>query len=197
MDIDDLASSVDIRQREVELSVEPTGATQGGVDRVGTIRRTDDDDLSSAVHAVHQREQGRNNRSMDLLLLAAADRRQTCSSRGSVSGSSILQRESLAGFTVDLVKEDDGRLARASLVEEQSELSFGFSNPFRQAVGTLAHEESWKQETAVSISATALRQATSAHRSCVLRYCNWQREHAPATSFRFREGRGTRHLAAA
>ena len=43
--------------------------------------------------------------------------------------------------TVDLVKEDDARLAIFGFLKEEAELALGFADPFGEAVGAFAHEE--------------------------------------------------------
>jgi hypothetical protein len=53
----------------------------------------------------------------------------------------ILFRRSDWGEAVDLVEENDRGLARACLVEQEPELTFSLTNPFRQAVGTFAHKK--------------------------------------------------------
>ncbi len=73
-------------QREEELAVEAAGAAQRRVDRVDAVRRADDDHLAAVVEPVHEREQRRHERAVDLVLLARAHRRQA----------------------VDLVEEDNG-----------------------------------------------------------------------------------------
>jgi hypothetical protein len=42
---------------------------------------------------------------------------------------------------VDLVEEYDGGLGGTSFVEEETELAFGFADPFGETVGAFAHEE--------------------------------------------------------
>ena len=47
----------------------------------------------------------------------------------------------LTQITVNLVEEDDGRPHLVGLIEEKSQLAFGFADPFRQTIGALAHEK--------------------------------------------------------
>ena len=61
--------SVKVRQREVELPVESARSPERGIDGVRTVRGADDDDLSTVVHAVHQREERRHDGGVDLVLL--------------------------------------------------------------------------------------------------------------------------------
>ena len=48
------------------LAVEATGPPQRGVDRIGPVRRANDDDGAARVEPVHQREQRRDDRRVDL-----------------------------------------------------------------------------------------------------------------------------------
>jgi hypothetical protein len=50
---EDLLPRLDIREREIELSIETTGTTKSGIDGVWSIRCPDDDDLTSTIHSIH------------------------------------------------------------------------------------------------------------------------------------------------
>lgn len=81
VDLQDLASGELVRQREEKLPIEPSRPSKGGVDSVRSVGRSNDDNLSSTVHAVHEGEQGRNDAGVDLILFAASYRSQTCENR--------------------------------------------------------------------------------------------------------------------
>ena len=117
MNVNDGPSCVLVRQREVKLSVEPTWSSQRRVDVVGTICGTNNNDLTTAVHAIHQGKQSRNNAGMDLLLLARPNR----------------------GQAINLVKEDDAWLCSPSLLKQQPKLLLGLANPLAQCIGAFAH----------------------------------------------------------
>ena len=107
------------RQREIELPIEPARPPQSGIDRVRPIGRTDHDDLATPVHAVHEREQRRHDRCVDLVLFGGADGREA----------------------VYFVEEDDRGLGVAGFFEEETELAFGLAYPFGEAVCAFAHEK--------------------------------------------------------
>lgn len=44
-------------------------------------------------------------------------------------------------LTINLIEEDDRRLTILGLFEKQPQLTFSFSNPFRQAIRSFPHEE--------------------------------------------------------
>lgn len=46
MDVEDLATTFEVGEREVELAVKATRTTEGGVDGVGSVGGADDDDLA-------------------------------------------------------------------------------------------------------------------------------------------------------
>jgi hypothetical protein len=43
--------------------------------------------------------------------------------------------------SIDLVEEDYGGLGGTGFVKEETELAFGFTDPFGETVGTFTHEE--------------------------------------------------------
>lgn len=47
------------------------------------------------------------------------------------------------GLTIDLVEEDDARLARLCLLEEETQLTLCLTDPLGKTIGSLAHEERW------------------------------------------------------
>jgi hypothetical protein len=47
--------------------------------------------------------------------------------------------------TVDFIKEDDTRLSVLGFLEKKSQLPFGFSHPFAEAVRSLSHEEGYER----------------------------------------------------
>ena len=75
------------------------------------------EESTPAVQPVHQRQQGGHDAAVDVVLAGGAHR----------------------GQTIDLVKENDGRLVALGLVEEQAQLLFRLSQPLAQHIGTLAH----------------------------------------------------------
>ena len=77
VDLENLSPGDFVWEREEEFPVEAARPAKGRVDGVRPVGRADNDDLATAVHAVHKCEQGRDDARMDLILLAAADRRET------------------------------------------------------------------------------------------------------------------------
>ena len=73
MNVDDRASSLLVWEREVKLSIKPTRPSECGVNGVWSVRSSYYNDLATAVHAVHEREQRGNNGGMNLLLFAGSD----------------------------------------------------------------------------------------------------------------------------
>ena len=106
-------------QAKQQLAIESPWATQGGVNRIDAICRADYHDASSAVQAIHESKQGRNDRVVDLILLGAPYGRQA----------------------VNLIKENDARLVAFCLVEKHAQRSLSLAHPFGQHIGALSHEE--------------------------------------------------------
>ena len=119
MNVQDCTPGFLVGKREVKLPVEATRASQSWVNRVRPIGGADDNDLTSAVHTIHQGKQGGHDGCVNLVLLARSDRRKT----------------------IDLVEEDDAGLVLPCLLEKQSKLLLGLTDPFAQRIGTLAHVE--------------------------------------------------------
>lgn len=49
----------------VDLAVEPAEPAQGGIDRVGSVRRRHDDNVGTRLHPVHERQELRNDSTFD------------------------------------------------------------------------------------------------------------------------------------
>ena len=49
VDVEDLATALEVRKREVKFAVESAWSTQGGVDGVRSVRRADHDDLAWTI----------------------------------------------------------------------------------------------------------------------------------------------------
>ena len=64
----DLHSSNLVGHADVNFSVETTGTTKSWVDSVGSVRRADDNDLTTALGAVHQSEELGDDSLLDLAL---------------------------------------------------------------------------------------------------------------------------------
>ena len=86
---------------------------------------------------------------MDLILLAASNGSETWEQKEEKvreerqRGGTSRSREFASDFrlTIDLVEEDDTRLASSSLLEQQPQLTLGLSDPLAQTIGSLPHEE--------------------------------------------------------
>jgi hypothetical protein len=82
-------------QRDLELTIEAAGAAERRVERIDSVGRSDEKDLAARVEAVHEGEERRDDGRVDVVLLGRAHGRQT----------------------VELIKEDDGRLQPRRLFE--------------------------------------------------------------------------------
>jgi hypothetical protein len=117
---------------------------------------------TSSVHAVHQRQKRRDDRSVDLFLFAAPYRREPCSK--SHQCQSLAQMGQIR--TINLVEEDDAWLACLSLLEQKSKLSLGLSDPFGQAISSFPHEEGFERSTSSqSVSSETQRALTPSFHS--------------------------------
>ena len=72
VDADDLAPPALVGHADDDLAVEPAGAAQRLVDRVGAVGRGDDDDVGAACKPVHQRQQLRDQALLRLAVDLAA-----------------------------------------------------------------------------------------------------------------------------
>ena len=165
MDVHNRPPCVGIRQGEHELAIEPPGAAEGGVDRVGAVSGADNDHLTARVETVHEGEEGGDDGGVDLVLLDASD----CGWGGG-SGSQVVlddfeeidgvrkrhenfigeqlclgdlgDRVALTwGEAIQFVEEDDGWLVPLGLLEQQPQLSLPLAHPLGQTVRPLAHEK--------------------------------------------------------
>lgn len=65
MDIHDFTSSFTVGYADFDFSVKATGSSQGWVECVSSVGGTDDNDVVSTLHTVHEREHLRNNTSFN------------------------------------------------------------------------------------------------------------------------------------
>jgi hypothetical protein len=70
VDVNNGTSGLFVGEGEIKLAIEAARATEGWVDGIGSIRCTNDDNLSTIVHAIHKSQQCRDDGGMGLLLLA-------------------------------------------------------------------------------------------------------------------------------
>ena len=102
-----LAARANAGQRKREFAVESSRSSQRAIDGIDSIRGAEDDDATSVIQAIHQRQERRDERVVNLVRLARSHGCQT----------------------VEFVEKDDGRLTFLRLFEQQPELSFGFADP--------------------------------------------------------------------
>lgn len=66
VDLENLESAGRVRDANVHLTVKAAKSSQGRVNRVGPIRGGHDNDIGAGLHAVHEREELRDDTSLDL-----------------------------------------------------------------------------------------------------------------------------------
>lgn len=203
VDVEDLASTLEIREGEVEFSIESSWSSQRWVDGVRSVRRSNDDDLTCngvSMQVSRQRQGGtdldhpfhpsrqavsrQSTRGLDLVCCFVQER-----DLGPSRVSSGRSRDHGEGLTIDLIEEDDTRLASFCFVEEETQLSLGLSDPLGQTIRTLTHKERCKYW---SVS-QRWSNRVGTHRSCDRQCCNSQRELERAASYPYQGDRGRGH----
>ena len=66
VDAQDLDAALHVGRVQADLAVEAAGAAQRGIERVGAVRRADDDHLPARAQAVHQRQELADDALLDL-----------------------------------------------------------------------------------------------------------------------------------
>ena len=119
MNFEDLASCFAIGDRQGDFAVEPAGASQGGIERVGKVGGGENDDLRPLRQAVHQRQELGHDALLDVAHNAVA-----------------LWRDG-----VDLVQKDDRWRLPSRLLEHLAELRLALSVEFMDDLGAVDREE--------------------------------------------------------
>ena len=104
--LQDLQSPGLVGHADDDLAIEPARPPQGGIEGIGNVRGTDDDDLPARLEPVHEGEQLRDDPAFDLLLAA--------------------QCRPLGRDGVDFVDENDAR-AGAGLLEDAPQMRFALA----------------------------------------------------------------------
>ena len=115
MNVHDFAPAFTVGDTDLDFTVETTGASQRRVESVATVRCADDNDVVSALHAVHQRQHLRHDATLDLtgyVLTLGAD-------------------------GVDFVDEHDGRSVVSRFVKNLTKLLLGFTVVLRDDLRTV------------------------------------------------------------
>ena len=113
VDVQNGCSRARTRQREDELSVEASWPPQRRIDSIRTICRTNNHYLSSGVQTIHEREQSRYDRCVDLVLL----------NRSAKHDLERIRKEELLinlpdrSKAIDLIEEDNGGLEALGLLK--------------------------------------------------------------------------------
>ncbi len=123
VDLEDLHATLDVRQRNLHLTVESAGTGQGRVEHVDAVGRGDDDDLVVRVEAVHLDEDG-----IERLLTLVVTARREAAAATSADG-------------VDFVEEDDARRVVLGLLEEVADAARPDADEHLDEVGTADGEE--------------------------------------------------------
>ena len=119
VDAEDFQSADLVRDSDVDFPVEPAEAAQGGIEGVGSVGGSNDDDVSSGLEAVHEGQQLRDHSALDFtvhLLSVGRDR-------------------------VDLVDEDNGRAVLFCLLEGLPQVAFCLASHLRHDLRAVDEEE--------------------------------------------------------
>ena len=108
MDLEDLPPAALVRDPDLDLSIEPAGAAQGGVNGLEPIRRTDHHHIAPPLEPVHQRQELSDDALFPFTAHFAASR----------------------GDGVELVDEDDGRRALLRPLEHRAQPLLRFAIVF-------------------------------------------------------------------
>mmetsp|Transcript_72452 Transcript_72452/g.156661 ORF Transcript_72452/g.156661 Transcript_72452/m.156661 type:complete len:454 (+) Transcript_72452:1318-2679(+) len=119
LDAQDLQAAVVVGNADVQLAVEAAEAAEGRIDGVRPVRRTDDDRLTAALHAIHEREHLGHHA---LLHLAV--------------GLVTLRRD-----RIDLVDEDDRRRVLLGLLEGAAQVRLGLASHLGHDLRAVDEEE--------------------------------------------------------
>ena len=150
MDDKHLLALIQVRQVNVYLAVEASGSEQGGVEHVGTVGGSQDDDTRVGAEAVHLRQQGIQR---VLPLVVAAHRRIPAA--GTADG-------------VDLVDEDDAGRLGLSLLEQVADTACSHTDEHLHEVGTRHREERHASLSGHSLGQQRLTRSRRPHEQCAL-----------------------------
>lgn len=119
VDTKDLKPTSRVRDTDVNLSVEPTESTKGGINRVGPIGGCHHDDVRSRLQTVHQSKELGDDSPLDF----------------------TVRLFSLRSNRVKFVDEDNRRAVLLGLFKSFSEVGFGLARHLRHDLGTVDKEE--------------------------------------------------------
>lgn len=110
------------RQRNVDELIQTTGTQQSRVDLIGTVGSADDEYVLLCVHTIHL--------SKNLV-------------QNTVTSTSTIASAGSTRFRdgVQFIEEHDTRCRRAGLVEDVTDVGFGFTEPHSEKFGTLRSRE--------------------------------------------------------
>ena len=119
VDAEYLETAILVGDADVDLAVEAAEPTEGGIDGVGTVGGTDDNDGGALLEAVHEGEELGDDAALDLAVGLVA----------------------LGGDGVDLVDEDDGGGVLLGLLEGLAEVGLGLAGHLGHDLGSVDEEE--------------------------------------------------------
>ena len=119
VDLEDLLSSLGVRDADLDLAVEPAAAPEGGVDHIREVRCGDHHHLATGLQPVHQGKELGDDPALDLALHLLAFRRDR----------------------VDLVDEDDRRRVLLRLLKDLPQALFGLTVILAHDLGTRERDE--------------------------------------------------------
>jgi len=119
VDSQDFKTTDLVRDTNIDLPIEATEPSEGGVKRVGPVGGSNNNDVSSSLEAVHEGEQLRDHSSLHL----------------------TVHLLSVRSNRIDLVDEDNSRTIFFSLLESLSKVALGLSGHLRHDFRTIDEEE--------------------------------------------------------
>lgn len=119
VDLHNLKTAGRVGNTNVDLAIETAEAAKSGIDGVGSVGRSHDNDVRAGLHAVHEGEQLGNDSALDLTV-------------GLVT---------LGGDRVDLVDEDDRRRVLLGLLESLAQVRFRLTSHLGHDLRAVDQEE--------------------------------------------------------
>jgi hypothetical protein len=119
VDLENLETTSRVGDTNIDLTIETAESSKSGVDRVGSVSGSHDNDVGASLHAVHEGKELRNNSSLDL----------------------TVRLLTLGGDGVDLVDVDKGGRVILGFLERLSQVRLRLTSHLGHDLGTIDKEE--------------------------------------------------------
>lgn len=139
---EDLKSTSWVGNSNVNLSIKSTESSKGGVDGVGSVGGSHDDNVGSGFKTIHKSKKLRDDSSLNLSVgLSSGGDSVSTSTHRQGRARKPTHLLSLGSDRVDLIDEDDGRTVLFGLLECLPEVALRLSSHLGHDLGSVDEEE--------------------------------------------------------